>query len=110
MRLEPLADRDAIEARHVDVEEDEVGFLGRDRVERLDAVLGLAHVVSQVSETALQQLAVRLLVVYDEDPRSAWREGILGHTAARASGRLPNPLSLQRVALRRASRAARSVL
>src|SRR2546430_17647935 len=98
MRLEPLADRDAIEARHVDVEEDEVGFLGRDRVERLDAVLGLAHVVPQVSETALQELPVRLLVVYDENPRPAWRGGILGHTPPAGSGPSPNAMSVPRVA------------
>src|SRR2546430_17451820 len=89
MRLEPLADRDAIEARHVDVEEDEVRLLGRDRVERLDALRGLAHVVPQVSETALQELPVRLLVVYDENPRPAWRPGSLRTRPPRGSGRCP---------------------
>ena len=86
MCLESLAHRDAIEARHVDVEEDEVRLLRRDRVERFDTVFGLAHVVTQVRETALQELAIRLFVVDDEDPRPARREEVLCHSAATSAG------------------------
>jgi hypothetical protein len=86
MCLESLAHRDAIETRHVDVEEDEVRLLRRDRVERFDAVFGLAYVITKVVQAPLKKLAVRLLVVDDEDSRPAWREEVLGHSAATSAG------------------------
>jgi len=39
---------------HVDVEQDEVRLLRRDRVERPTRILGLAHVIAQILETALR--------------------------------------------------------
>ncbi len=67
MRLEPLADRDAVEPRHVDVQQDEVGLELVDRLQRLDAVLRLAHVVAELLEAREQEFAVRRDVVDHQD-------------------------------------------
>ena len=69
VHLEALAHGDPIEPRHVDVEEHEVRLLRGYRFERLDAVPGLADVVAELLEVALEQLSVRGHVVHHEHDR-----------------------------------------
>jgi hypothetical protein len=69
VRLELLAHRDAIEPRHVDVEQDQVRLVRRDRVERLDPVACLAHLVAEIGEIPLEELPVRRDVVDNQDLR-----------------------------------------
>ena len=96
MRLEPLADGDPVEPRHIHVEQDEVGLARGDRLERLDPVGGLHDLVPQLVEVRLEQLAIRALVVDDEDERLMDRDEPLGHagrpsfaTASRSSSARP---------------------
>src|SRR5207245_7892268 len=70
MRLQLLAHRDAVEPWHVDIEQDEVRLFRVHRFERLDPVLRLAHVVTEVRETSLEELTVRPQVVDDQYSRS----------------------------------------
>ena len=82
MRLQLLAHGDSVEPRHVDVQQDEVRLLGRDRLERLDAVLGLAHPVAEIVEVAFEELAVRRDVINDEHLRPGDGRDLVRHPAA----------------------------
>ena len=84
MRLQPAAHRDAVEPRHVDVEKDEVGFALGDGLERLDPVDGLPDLVPELVELRLEELAVRALVVDDQDEWAVRRNELLGHAAGLA--------------------------
>ena len=66
--LEGLDDLEAIDFRHLDIEEDEVGTLLLDELQGLDAVGRLAEEadVVQAGEEADQAVARQLLVVDDE--------------------------------------------
>src|SRR5206468_2829223 len=73
-----------VEPRHVDVEEDEIRLDLGDRLESLDAVLGLADVVTEIAKYREQQLAIRREIVDDEDRGlSCDDEGGSGHAAVR---------------------------
>ena len=52
--LHTCAKREAIHARHFDVEQDEIRLIPVDLLERLLAVTGLAHLVAEVVEIALE--------------------------------------------------------
>ncbi len=69
VRLDALGDLDAVELRHHDVEQDQVGqmLLGGD--ERLLAVGGLQQLVAVDAEPRDQNVAVGLVVVDDQDTR-----------------------------------------
>src|SRR5437899_1479931 len=86
MRLQLLAYRDSVEPGHVDVQEDEVGLLGRDRIESLDTVLGLTHLVAEIVEMTLEKLTVRRDVVDDENLRPGDRRDLVRHPAAACPG------------------------
>src|SRR5437899_2025513 len=73
MRLETLAHGDAVQPRHVDIEQHEVRLLGGYRVESLVPVPGLPHVVTELDQVSLEKLAVRLDVVDDQHDRNARR-------------------------------------
>src|SRR5438105_10129470 len=104
--LELLAHRYPVEPRHVDVEKDEVRLVGRDRIECLDAIFCLAHVVAEVRETTLEKLAVRLLVVNDQHFRPARVDELLCHGLVNA--RWPSEASARAAARHRADPARRS--
>src|SRR5439155_5272848 len=82
VRLELLAHRDPIEAGHIDVEQDEVRLLRRDSLQRLDPIARLAHLVPEIVEVALEELAVRRHIVHDEDLRPPDRCDLVRHHAA----------------------------
>ena len=84
MRLQPMTHRDPVEPRHVDVEKDEVGFALGDGLERLDPVDGLPDLVPELVELRLEELAVRALVVDDQDEWAVRRNEHLGHAAGLA--------------------------
>src|SRR2546427_9102030 len=86
MRLQLLAYRDSVEPGHVDVQEDEVGLFGRDRLESLDTVLGLTHLVAEIVEMTLEKLTVRRDVVEDENLRPGDRRDLVCHPAAARPG------------------------
>src|SRR5439155_1980589 len=85
MRLDASAHLETPEARHVHVEQDEVGLLGVDLLERVDAVDRLAHVIAELEEMSFEQLTVRANVVDDEHDRFARRGEDRGHAFAFAS-------------------------
>lgn len=64
-----LQDGEPVEARHVEVQQDEVGLI---RLEQLDGDLGVARgheaFVPPLPDAADEQIDVRLLVVHDQDP------------------------------------------
>src|SRR5437879_6860791 len=86
MRLQLLAYGYSVEARHVDVQQDEVRLLGRDCLEGLDAVLGLAHLVAEIVEVAFEELAVRRDVINDEHLRPGDGRDLVRHPAAACPG------------------------
>ena len=104
--LELFAHRYAVEPRHVDVEKDEIRLLSRDRIERLDAIFCLAHVVAEIREATLEKLAVRLLVVNDQDFRPAGVDELFCHWLVKA--RWPGETSARAAARHRAGPARRS--
>ena len=67
--LDPLADLDAVDLRHHDVEQDQVGQMLLGGGERLFAVGGLLEVVAVRAEPREQDVAVGLVVVDDQDTR-----------------------------------------
>jgi hypothetical protein len=69
-RLQPLADRVAVQARHHHVEEHEVGRGLRRPGDRLFAARRRERPVSRRGELLLEQIDVQRLVVDDEDGRS----------------------------------------
>ena len=82
--------RDDVEpagARHLDVEEDEIGLRAADRVDRVEAVLALGdHLESLLPvKEHPQPLAGERLVVRDDDARG----GSIGRHATRAASSSP---------------------
>src|SRR5438132_694770 len=77
MRLQLLAYRDSVEPGHVDVQEDEGGLIGRDRIESLDTVLALPplrlavplghDLVAVTLESRLEKLHVHRVVLNEEN-------------------------------------------
>ena len=67
VRAEVGADGVAVEAGHHHVEEDQVGFLGRDELERLQAVARGHDLVAARDQHRLEQADVLRYVVDDED-------------------------------------------
>ncbi len=67
--LEPAAHLDAVELRHHDVEQDEVGQMLRGGGERLLAVGGLQQLIALRREPRHQDVAVGLVVVDDQNAR-----------------------------------------
>src|SRR3989442_305999 len=82
MRLQLLAHRDAVEPGHVDVEEDQIRLLGRNRIEGFDAIARLSYVVAELVKVSLKELAVRRDVIDDEDPRPHDGSDLVRHPAA----------------------------
>ena len=71
VRAQPPADLEAVEAGHLDVEQDQVGPLAHARFQRGDAVRGLEHAELLVLEREADQLHDGRLVV-DHQDRWAW--------------------------------------
>jgi hypothetical protein len=71
MCLDPPTDLEAVEARHVHVEQDEVRLAGRDRLKSFNPVPRLDDLVAQPIEVPFEKLAVRIDVVDDKDERGA---------------------------------------
>src|SRR5438477_11061805 len=69
MSLHPCADGEPVHARHVDVEQDKVGLFDVDLLEGLLTIAGLSHLVTEVVQVALKQLAICADVVDHEDDR-----------------------------------------
>src|SRR2546430_9456749 len=69
MRLHPGAEREAIHARHVDIEQNEVGLFDVNLLERLLAITGLAHFVTEVVQVAFKEFTICADVVDHEDDR-----------------------------------------
>ena len=65
--LEALEHLDAVEAGHLDVEQDQVGRLGLERRERVEAVLELDRAVPVVLEMLGEQSAIQRIVIDDRD-------------------------------------------
>src|SRR5262249_35691226 len=84
-----LADLEAADLRHHDVEEDQVGLPGGDLVQRFLAVGGGADVVTAVAEVRLDQLDALRVVVGDEDARGRGRGRGLGRLGRGLHARLP---------------------
>ena len=77
--LEPFADFDAVDLRHHDVEQDQVGEELLGGGERLLAVAGLPEFVALRPEPRHQDVAVGLVVVDDQDTRRAVHESGTHH-------------------------------
>ena len=65
--LELLADLEAAELRHHDVEQDQVGLERGDLVERVAAVDGHGDLAVEPAQIGLQQFDVGLIVVGDQN-------------------------------------------
>ena len=65
-RTESAADREPVEHRHHDVEDDHVGLAPRDGLERLRAVVHRFHVVALDAEREDQRLTHAAVVLGDE--------------------------------------------
>src|SRR6266566_953848 len=78
------------------------------RIERLDAIFCLAHVVAEIREATLEKLAVRLLVVNDQHFRPARVDELFCHRLVKA--RWPSEWSARAAARHRAGPARRSAL
>ena len=74
--LELLADLDAVDLRHHDVEQDQVGQQLLGGGERLLAVGGLLELVALRPEPRHQDVAVGLVVVDDQDARRIVHDGL----------------------------------
>ena len=67
VRLEPPADLDAVELRHHDIEQDEVGPLLARHRQRLFAVAGVQHLIAARLQPRRQDVAIGLVIVGDQD-------------------------------------------
>src|SRR6266481_231304 len=61
--------REAVETRHVDVEDDRVRRMALDREERFEAVPSLEHLVPTVLEILAVEQALVVVVLYDQNSR-----------------------------------------
>ena len=102
--LEPPEYRHTVEPRHHDVEQDHIGRLLREQLQRLGAILGGADVVPILLEQANEQLAANRVVVRNEY-RCSHQTTITRWTRPSGSAhtRRRGPLTSQRLPSRRRS-------
>ena len=84
--FDAAADFITVEARHLDVEKNEVGGLGLDLFEGGFAVLRHPNLAIDSGQVCLDELAVGSTVVnyeYDRHVMAAWREGLLSVARSR---------------------------
>src|SRR4051794_16954242 len=91
-RAQPPRDLDAVELGQSEVEDDEVGVVGRRLVERRLAVAGDAHVVAVQAQGALEDLGDLVVVLDDEHPRIATDTG---HRTAKGRARDERQISIR---------------
>ena len=82
--LEALEHLDAVQAGHLDVEQDQVGRFGLERRERVEAVLELDRAVPVVLEMLGEQSAIQRIVIDDRD--RGGRRSQTGQAAPRGVG------------------------